>query len=784
MIYDSSSSDDEKVGAPVVGLKDIFECFDSAKLQYLIDHPELILATLREGSDPNYDPLVVLRKYLAASKDGQIKVSYNQPTPGYGRHYAEGGLSQQGMPKYVRHTIAGHLYDDLDIKNAHPTILQHMCRTRKIPTPRLSQYIEDRATILDAVAARGRCTTEAAKECILSLLNGGEAAYKKLAHRTGWIKGFRAEMTQIHLQLCADHPTRFEAHVAKRAAAGTTFNNAASFVNTLMCDTENNMLMIMLRYFRSMGAAANDVVLAFDGIQIPRGTNTAALCAGAAAAIEEALGMTVLISCKPMDSIIELPLNLAPYVPSHTRLFDTTQFIARAAKVSTADAYNKLCADIVAEINRFYCFIVATQSYILYEYLGTQDNGQPAPEVIYKSVKSLRDDWTNKNLATAMESKELATLDIYKVWMGSRQRYERVGVQFDPSPKPKIGNKHNLFKGLPYQDTGAPALREDHPFFQHILHRWCHGNQEHYNWCLDWMAHARQRPGTKMDSAIVLMGKEGCGKGCIVKVLADMVGAHHFAHPSRVEDVLGNFNSLLECKLLCFLDELTWGGDKQKAGTLKKMITETTMTINRKNMPIISINNYMNVIIASNSRWVVPAGTTARRWFVVSVSDDLITNEAREDIVRDIINVPRAQLAAFLDARDLTGFSHRRAPITDGLRLQKVATLSPIAQWWLGCIEAGQSDLPITIPWGKAMLRSTLYERFKKEGEMRHTSQALFWRQFKEVAGALEETRPYHSGQRLGRHLTMPTHEDAKERWRIYTCDPGMWKKGGLENPL
>ncbi len=85
-------------------------------------------------------------------------------------------------PREVRHTIANHLYQDVDVKNAHPVILAFLCKQRKIPCPLLEEYINNRDEKLALISTN----KEIAKSVVLSTLNGGVSAMKQLEHPPYW----------------------------------------------------------------------------------------------------------------------------------------------------------------------------------------------------------------------------------------------------------------------------------------------------------------------------------------------------------------------------------------------------------------------------------------------------------------------------------------------------------------------------------------------------------------------------------------------------------------------
>lgn len=98
------------------------ERFDQHKLKYLIDHLEEFKDKITStGHDFKADnekwqqQHTQLSRYLAASRNGVVPVKYHQTAPKFGRMFANRSQSLQSITRAVRHTIAGDLYDDIDI---------------------------------------------------------------------------------------------------------------------------------------------------------------------------------------------------------------------------------------------------------------------------------------------------------------------------------------------------------------------------------------------------------------------------------------------------------------------------------------------------------------------------------------------------------------------------------------------------------------------------------------------------------------------------------------------
>jgi hypothetical protein len=91
-----------------------------------------------------------------------------------------------------------------------------------------------------------------------------------------------------------------------------------------------------------------------------------------------------------------------------------------------------------------------------------------------------------------------------------------------------------------------------------IFKAWALENKEHYDHILNWMAHLIQKPWIKMKTSLVLQGLEGCGKGMIIQILGKIIGSNYFFQPTDISDILGQFNFMLDNKLLVYANEMLW----------------------------------------------------------------------------------------------------------------------------------------------------------------------------------------------------------------------------------
>ena len=206
------------------------------------------------------------------------------------------------------------------------------------------------------------------------------------------------------------------------------------------------------------------------------------------------------------------------------------------------------------------------------------------------------------------------------------------------------------------------------------------------------MAWIIQKPSKKTSVALVISGREGAGKGIVVQKLSEVIGKHA-KQTSNMEDVI-KFNEYMCCDTtLLFLDEALWAGDKSARGKLYSLISEEKTVYEKKHGIKWIGPNRINMIIASNHEWVVPVDGQGRRFFVMQASDERAFSFDKDKMASNtaywdrVVNVPVEAFAVFLWTRDIRGFNPRHVPLTKHLAHQQAASLDPIMQWLIHCIE-------------------------------------------------------------------------------------------------
>ena len=279
-------------------------------------------------------------------------------------------------------------------------------------------------------------------------------------------------------------------------------------------------------------------------------------------------------------------------------------------------------------------------------------------------------------------------VEIAKEWFRWKGRRQFEGVVFEPGKK-LPPTYYNLYRGFGVEsEEGDWSL-----FFKHILEVIADQNEEICTYILNWIARIVQDPGGKRPgTSLVLRAGQGTGKGMAAEYIGRLFN-DHFVRITNGDQLTGKFNSHLETALIVFVDEGTWGGDKQAEGILKALITEPQIMIEPKGKDSYMASNYANIIIASNNDWIVPAGVDERRFLVLDVSEKYQQDhEYFAALVEQMENGGLEAMLYDLLKRDLSGVNLRSIPRTSALLDQVLRTLNFCGKYWYERLDQGYME--------------------------------------------------------------------------------------------
>ena len=184
----------------------------------------------------------------------------------FGRMYCSSGI--QNVSRAVRGALCKGCMTDIDIKNAHPSILLYVCDLHGIPCSVLAEYVHKRDFHLKEMSEATGKEKNVCKRLFLIVTNSNESID---GVRYKFFNDFQTEILSIQEALMqVSEFQKFRPYAAAAAAArsnnGRSNNEEGSFINLVMCYFENIFIQDVRLFLESKGLEV--AVLMFDGVMV------------------------------------------------------------------------------------------------------------------------------------------------------------------------------------------------------------------------------------------------------------------------------------------------------------------------------------------------------------------------------------------------------------------------------------------------------------------------------------------------------------------------------------
>ena len=352
----------------------------------------------------------------------------------------------------------------------------------------------------------------------------------------------------------------------------------------------------------------------------------------------------------------------------------------------------------ITELNKRYAVAKAGNKALIIDEYSERIDLLPAREfeTLYSNIK-------------ISDGKKSVALGKYWLHHPDRRQYLD-GIVFDPSNNAPP-EKYNLWNGFAINPDRTKSCDL---FLHHLEDVICDGNDDCFQYFLNWLAYLIQYPDKLPGVAICLRSTQGTGKGILMQYIGKIFG-RHYTHLTDKNMLLGRFTGHLDKAIFVFADELHWNTDKSDTGILKGLVTEPTRIMERKNQDAIEVNNYVHLIMASNEALVVPAEIGDRRFFVLEVPDTKKGDSAYFDALGDEMDSGGPEgLLAHLQNIDLTKFKPAHFPKTTARVEQQLQSLEPIDSWIHELLQQGKISILSCgqDTWPKEIQKRPLYQLY------------------------------------------------------------------------
>lgn len=617
--------------------KNFVEVFDSNKLTFCINNLSKIKEKYRDDARDKLN----VHAYLAKSKDGSIKVKYSQSSNGmFTRYQSCGGLSAGNMVREIRHTIFKKKYTDIDIDNCHPVIIRWICNNMKISYNHLNTYIEDREKVFaDLMEINPDKDRAFFKSMILSLNNEGLKAYNGI-QPTIFIVQYKREMDEIRDTIVAKL-YKFKEKVIiqkpdkKDRINGSTLSNICQFV-------ENQLLMYIVHYLKKKlnQDEFNNIILCFDGLMIPKDSDASVFIDDIQKLFKN-MGMDLKMSIKNMDSDLNLDEwdydskikyeVLSQKEAKKNKVIVDDMVIIKEQNINFFNDDDYYWSDFK---NDFAAQGIFKEGYLCIAYLVKNLPRVCAfvdDKVVTKKSKDTQyevksyEKWAKVVLCQFIHEGELCDPSLQKVISQNFRFFHEFNTISADFSFPRNNREFDISKPYIAKITDDCNLSLVKEFKDLLKELYCSDNEDQLNYFWDWLTFTVKFPHLKTLVGILMISKQGCGKGFLMDFLCRYIYGSYNTVPNMngIEQLIGEKNKLIMGKKLVCVNELSSTRDTYSSNSnkVKSLITEQDCVIRPLYCDAFSVKQSTEFIMASNHINSMIMEESDRRWNVLAVSE-------------------------------------------------------------------------------------------------------------------------------------------------------------------
>lgn len=184
------------------------------------------------------------------------------------------------------------------------------------------------------------------------------------------------------------------------------------------------------------------------------------------------------------------------------------------------------------------------------------------------------------------------------------------------------------------------ALKDLQMILDHIRVVLANDREDIYEFIVNWLASIVQFPNKKTKTALTFTSKPGAGKSMFWDFIRDMFGKSLTAVASDIKHITGDFNSMIQGKILTIMDETRPNSDDYNSSfdKLKSFITQDTIGIVKKGVDAKEVRCFNNYVFLSNHSNCIKIEKGDRRYLVVACSDKYVGNHEYFSKLNDALN--------------------------------------------------------------------------------------------------------------------------------------------------
>ena len=247
------------------------------------------------------------------------------------------------------------------------------------------------------------------------------------------------------------------------------------------------------------------------------------------------------------------------------------------------------------------------------------------PKKFTNNKKNPNENNENENENDIPEEVIIKYEGIFNVWNTHNERSEYDNMYLYPPPLSVPSNYINKFRGFAIEEHNISINelndKENIRQFNCVLGFLYYLSGEcdiSYEYLLKFYAHLFQKPGEIPRIALVFKSTTGCGKDLWISFIISILGAEFIYKTSKLKDIVGDFNSAIDSKLICVANEVEPKTFNDFKENIKEFITEENISLVRKGIDPITVPNYSRLIFHTNNNF--PVELNDRRFAIFGCS--------------------------------------------------------------------------------------------------------------------------------------------------------------------
>jgi hypothetical protein len=646
----------------------------------------------------------ILDKIISAiDNDGILKVKHSQPK-GVGRFRSD--LSPVVLQRHIKHTLFhSQGWIDLDMIKGHPTILYELALRNKFEINNIKKYVSNPDYILEKLVKhysqeQSLINNDDVKDIFNLLVYGGgystwleqmAKANKPITstEEHSFISAFKEDCERLRDIIYLSNPA-LVSHI--KTPEKSLYQTKCSTMSYFCGAIENEIIFQCYKLLKARGIiGADKVAPEYDGLCFKKPNMTDEQLNDLVDDINTHIliktGLNVRMKWKPYkaehihdDIIDEAEEIVLEKVEDKIWTFEkvASAFEVQHAKIINNNLFIKEVDDEIITMSRAH---ITTA----YEHLTYEDITETGSK-----TKNFMSAWLTNN----PEQRCYEALGCYPPGIKCPELHFNTWIPFPPEKITEYIHKE-----------------EELQLFLNHIKILC-GNEEIVaDYFEKWIAQMIQYPAVKSICPVII-SKQGAGKGTLMKALTKMLGEKKVmetSEPSR--DVWGDFNGRMANTFLINLNELKKKETIESEGRIKKLITDSKITINNKGINQYDINSFHRFLSTTNTEDPIGTSEDDRRNLIMRSSDEKCGD--KEYFVKlhnllDDVNVIKTIYEYFKSIPDMDKFGLIPIPKTEYQTNLKQLSRSPLDQWLEFFTLENSDKEEVSMPSGD------LYQHFSK----------------------------------------------------------------------